>query len=290
MRINELIVENQQIDELSLAGALGSAARGAANVVGGAKGAWAGAKDVYNQQSGRVANVAQRNVQKAGGYKKPAAPASLPQTGQGAGAAADPASLRQQADALNQQADQLEKAAAQPAPAASATPASTPPASTPPAASATPASTPPAASPLSQAERDAHRAAGGKFDNQTGQIIPLPASTPPAAPAGQSLDLDQLKQQNAAKQAAGQADQQLAQQQMKATADANAAKSAEDAQIKAAADAAKAKPGFQQTSADKLAIKAAADKGIKEAKEKKKKLKKKKIVAEFNSKFLGMII
>ncbi len=284
MRINELIVENQQIDELSLAGALGSAARGAANVVGGAKGAWAGAKDVYNQQSGRVANVAQRNVQKAGGYKKPAAPASLPQTGQGAGASADPASLRQQADALNQQADQLEKAAAQPAPAA------TPPASTPPAASATPASTPPAASPLSQAERDAHRAAGGKFDNQTGQIIPLPASTPPAAPAGQSLDLDQLKQQNAAKQAAGQADQQQAQQQMKATADANAATSQQDAAIKAAADAAKAKPAFQQTAADKLAIKAAADKGIKEAKEKKKKLKKMKIVAEFNSNFLGMMI
>ena len=71
MRINELIVESQQIDELSLAGALGSAAKGAANVVGGAKGAWAGAKDVYNQQAGRVANVAQRNVQRAGGYKAP---------------------------------------------------------------------------------------------------------------------------------------------------------------------------------------------------------------------------
>jgi hypothetical protein len=275
MRINELIVENQQIDELSLAGALGSAAKGAANVIGGAKGAWAGAKDVYNQQSGRVANAAQRNVQRAGGYKKSAAPPAT--TGQVAGTSANPASLRQQAAALNQQADQLEKAAARPAPA-----------STPPAASATPTTTPPAASPLSQAERDAHRAAGGKFDNQTGQMIPLPASTPPAAPAGQSLDLDQLKQQNAAKQAAGQADQQQAQQQMKATADANAATSQQDAAIKAAADAAKAKPAFQQTAADKLAIKAAADKGIKEAKE--KKLKKKKIVAEFNSNFLGMMI
>jgi hypothetical protein len=129
MRINELIVENQQMDELSLAGALGSAAKGAANIVGKAKGAWAGAKDVYNQQSGRVANVAQRNVQRAGGYKKPAAstatPASLPQTGQGAGASANPASLRQQAAALNQQADQLEKAAAQPAPAAPTSTAAT---------------------------------------------------------------------------------------------------------------------------------------------------------------------
>ena len=48
--------------------------------------------------------------------------------------------------------------------------------------------------------------------------------------------------------------------------------------IKAAADAAKAKPGFQQTAADKLAIKQAADAGITEAKEKKKL--RKKIVAE----------
>ena len=50
------------------------------------------------------------------------------------------------------------------------------------------------------------------------------------------------------------------------------------AKIKAAADAAKAKPGFQQTAADKLAIKQAADAGITEAKEKKKL--RKKIVAE----------
>ena len=262
MRINELIVESQQIDELSLAGALGSAAKGAANIVGGAKGAWAGAKDVYNQQAGRVANVAQRNVQRAGGYKKPAAspstqstpaPASLPSTGQGTNASVDPASLRQQADALNQQADQLEKAAAQPAPASTA-PTTTAPA---------PASTAPTTT------------------------APAPAAAPPA---GQSLDLDQLKKDREAKQAAGQADQQQAQQQMKATADANAATSQQDAAIKAAADAAKAKPPFQQTAADKLAIKAAADKGIREAKEKKKKLKKKKIVAEFNSNFLGMMI
>ena len=78
---------------------------------------------------------------------------------------------------------------------------------------------------------------------------------------------------------------------MKATADANAATAQQDASIKAAADAAKAKAPFQQTAADKLAIKAAADKGIKEAEEKKKKLKKKKkIVAEFRSNFLGMVI
>jgi hypothetical protein len=290
MRINELIVENQQIDELSLAGALGSAAKGAANIVGGAKGAWAGAKDVYNQQSGRVANVTQRNVQRAGGYKKPAAspatqstsaPASLPQTGQGAGASADPASLRQQADALNQQADQLEKAAAQPAPASTSRTAPT------------------ATQPAVKGNPNNPDDLGFGFDGNTGLpfksqaerdagLAKEKAAASTAAPADQSLDLDQLKQQNAAKQAAGQADQQQAQQQMKATADANAATNQQDAAIKAAADAAKAKPAFQQTASDKLAIKQAADRGIREAKEKKKKLKKKKIVAEFHSNFLGI--
>ena len=93
MRINELIVESQQIDELSLAGALGSAAKGAANVVGRAKGAWAGAKDVYNQRADRVANVAQRNIQKAGGYKAPrVAPTGTAPATQPTGTAPAPAS------------------------------------------------------------------------------------------------------------------------------------------------------------------------------------------------------
>ena len=111
----------------------------------------------------------------------------------------------------------------------------------------------------------------------------LPAGTPPAsaAPQGQSLDLDQLKKDKEAKLAAGQADQQQAQQQMAATQQANAATSQQDAAIKAASDAAKAKPAFQQSASDKLAIKQAADKGIKEAEE----------VAEgFHSNFLGMKI
>ena len=67
------------------------------------------------------------------------------------------------------------------------------------------------------------------------------------------------------KLAKGQADQQQAQQQMAATKQANAATNQQDAAIKAAADAAKAKSGFQQTLADRNAIKAAADKGIREA-------------------------
>jgi hypothetical protein len=52
MRINELIVENQQIDELSLAGVgkgVGNVIRGTSSAVQGAKGAWQGAKDAWNQ-------------------------------------------------------------------------------------------------------------------------------------------------------------------------------------------------------------------------------------------------
>lgn len=133
--------------------------------------------------------------------------------------------------------------------------------------------------------------ASGGSEEPAADTTPAPAPTTPApAPQGQSLDLDQLKKDKEVKQAAGQADQQQAQQQMAATQQANAATSQQDAAIKAAADAAKAKSGFQQTAADKLAIKQAADKGIREAKEKKKKLKKKKLVAEFKSNFLGMVI
>ena len=51
---------------------------------------------------------------------------------------------------------------------------------------------------------------------------------------------------------------------MVATQQANAAKNVQDAQIKTAADAAKAKPAFQQTASDRLAIQSAARKGIKE--------------------------
>jgi hypothetical protein len=57
MRINELIVESNQIDELSLAGAgkaVGNVIRGTSSAIQGAKGAWQGAKDAWNQgkQSG----------------------------------------------------------------------------------------------------------------------------------------------------------------------------------------------------------------------------------------------
>lgn len=113
---------------------------------------------------------------------------------------------------------------------------------------------------------------------------PAPVTTAPAAPAapqGQALDLDQLKKDREAKQAAGVAGQQQAQQQMAATQKANAATSQQDAAIKAAADAAKAKPAFQQSASDKLAIKQAADKGIREAEE---------LAEGFHSNFLGIKI
>ena len=100
------------------------------------------------------------------------------------------------------------------------------------------------------------------------------ASTTATKPAGgQALDLDQLKQQRDQQQAAGQADQQQALQQMKSTADANAAAAADRSSIEKAGKAAAAKPGFQRTASDNLAIKKAKDAGIKI--ESKKSVKKK---------------
>jgi hypothetical protein len=150
------------------------------------------------------------------------------------------------------------------------------------------AATPEKPAPASSVAPAAPGATPGATPAAPGATSPAPGTAP--APQGQGLDLDQLKKDREAKLAAGQADQQKAQQQMAATQQANAATNQQDAAIKAAADAAKAKSGFQQTAADKLAIKAAADKGIREAEEKKKKLKKKKVVAEFKSNFLGMVI
>jgi hypothetical protein len=100
------------------------------------------------------------------------------------------------------------------------------------------------------------------------------ASTTATKPAGgQALDLDQLKQQRDQQQAAGQADQQQALQQMKSTADSNAAAAANRSSIEKAGKAAAAKPGFQRTASDNLAIKKAKEQGIKI--ESKKSVKKK---------------
>jgi len=107
--------------------------------------------------------------------------------------------------------------------------------------------------------------------------IDTPASggsktAPAAAPAAAGTPVAAATTYNFAKAAAdklakGQADQQAALQQVKANTAANTVKSAADGKIKADADAAKAKPGFQQTFADRSAIKTAAARGIRENKQ-----------------------
>ena len=259
MKINELIAESQTVEE-GIGSFLGKAA---GNVAGGLGAAWKDAKQGY------------KTAKDTWDPKDPPGTYSAPTKGAAPAGGPDPAELRQQAAALTQQADQLEKTTAQP----------DAPGYDPQTGVANP-------SMMSQNRAAGKEAAPYGFDPQTGKPNPAPATEPTApatdtataGPAGTTYDAEKAAADKLAK---GQADQQLAQQQMKATADANAAKSAEDAAIKAAADAAKAKPPFQQTASDKLAIKAAADKGIREAKEKKKKLKKKKMVAEFQSNFLG---
>lgn len=52
MRISDIIVESEHLDEISLAGAgraVGNVIRGTSKVVQGAKGAWQGAKDAWDQ-------------------------------------------------------------------------------------------------------------------------------------------------------------------------------------------------------------------------------------------------
>jgi hypothetical protein len=122
---------------------------------------------------------------------------------------------------------------------------------------------------------------GQKFDTETGAPIaqqnPAAANTQPSEqppadtqaaaantqPQDQSLDLNKFKQDQEAAKTAQQADQDVARQQIKATSAANAAASAEREQIAQAAKAAAAKPGFQQTADDKLAMQTAKSKGIK---------------------------
>ena len=289
MRINDIIVDHAPLDE-GIADTVKKVSTGIGNVLGGARGAWDAAKQGFASGRAAVAGSSARG--------------SNPQID----------AIIQSINKLSaQEKKQLYAQLANP----SATVASAAPVAAAPAASATPQATPaPAATPAAPAQEytgpnwdgvtgaplsPKAKAEYEKFSpeqkakiqqniaNQTAAPAPgnQPAATPPAAPQGSTYDPAKAAAEKAAK---GQADQQQAQQQMAATKAANAAKSQQDAAIKAAADAAKAKPGFQQTAADKLAIKTAADKGIREADEKKKKKLKKKVVAEFNSRFLGMMI
>ena len=277
MRINELLNEDQ-IDEISLGKKITAKAarfaQGAGDVIGGTlggiQGAWSRGKQAY-QRGKEVVDPAGNPKTTAptapvGGTSTPPAtdrPYVAPTTSgtntapASTSGAEDPEKLRAQAAELTQKADEIEKQNA-------------------------------AAGDIGidhglGKHGDGHFIQpGDKFDRETGK--PLPGQAAPEQPQGQALDLDQLKKDREAKQAADQAGQQQAQQQMAATQQANTAQSQQDAAIKAAADAAKAKPPFQQTAADKLAIKAAADKGIREE-------DNEEAVAEgFHSNFLGMMI
>jgi hypothetical protein len=69
MHISELLVENEQLDELSLKGigqGIGKVAGALGRGVGNIQGAWQGAKDAYTQNRDRINPVAQRNVSRAG--------------------------------------------------------------------------------------------------------------------------------------------------------------------------------------------------------------------------------
>ena len=260
MRINEIIVE-QQLDEGPLGSAVGAVGRGIGKVIGGV------AKGV-----GAIAGIgagAKRAFQKG----KQASTDVIGGTGQGADAP-------------------VQKAAPAAAPAGGGTSAAQPAASgaaqggAPAAASAQPAAQP-AAQGGAPAAQPAAKPAAGSSDvdaiiQQVDQLQPpekkevLAALQKPAAPAKEEPAAQPAA--NAAAQPAaqsgaeqqpddgltqGQRDQQQAVQQMKTTADANAAASGQRNEVEAAGKAAAAKPGFQRTAADKLAIKQAQDMGVK---------------------------
>ena len=270
MRINEIIVE-QQLDEGPLGSAVGAVGRGIGKVIGGvakgvgaiagigagAKKAFAKGKQASTDVIGGTGQGADAPVQKAA----PAATAAAPAAAPAGGGAAQPA--------------------AQPAAGGAAQ------GGAPAAAPAQPAAQGGAAQPAAQ---PAAKPAAGSGDvdaiiQQVDQLQPpekkevLAALQKPAAPAKEepAAQPGAAAEQPAAEPAAqggaeqqpndgltqGQRDQQQAVQQMKATADANAAASGKNNEAEAAAKAAAAKPGFQRTAADKLAIQKAQEMGIK---------------------------
>ena len=266
MRINEIIVE-QQLDEGPLGSAVGAVGRGIGKVIGGvAKGVGAiagigaGAKRAF--QKGKQASTdviggtgqgADAPVQKAAPAATAAAPAAAP-AGGGASAAQPAASGAAQPAAAPMQGGGASAAQGG-------------------AAAAQPAAKPAAGS----SDVDA-------IIQQVDQLQPpekkevLAALQKPAAPAKEEPAAQPAADANAAAQPAaqsgaeqqpddgltqGQRDQQQAVQQMKTTADANAAASGQRNEVEAAGKAAAAKPGFQRTAADKLAIKQAQDMGVK---------------------------
>lgn len=138
MRINELIVESEQLDELSLAGVgkgVGNVIRGTSSAIQGAKGAWQGTKDAWNQgkQSGTydraraaVAGTPPTQQQPAPAQQGQAAPQPAATTTQAAPAQAAP----QQATAAPTGQQGTSAPAAAPTAAAAAAPVQSAPAAT----------------------------------------------------------------------------------------------------------------------------------------------------------------
>jgi hypothetical protein len=72
MKINELVLTEDQLDELSLKGigqGIGAAAGALGRGAGHIQGAWQGAKDAFTQNKNRIAPAAQRNVAQGGNAK-----------------------------------------------------------------------------------------------------------------------------------------------------------------------------------------------------------------------------
>lgn len=336
MRINEVIVVDPQLDEISAFGAGSGIGKVAGNVVGGVKDFWAGAKQGYQnaragfvtgQGLGTTGTNATTAPQPTGGQAAaqqtaPPAGAAAPAAQAGGQAAAPAAQAAPQAAAQPDELEQLKTTIAKLTPQQKQEVSA---ALQAPAAQQQPKNDVDAVSDQEIAQSTAGRtdaqlaadAAKTNLDprvkaavdaeiqkrkSQKPAAAQQPAAQQPAAPAGTSVDIGQVKQQSAQQAQAAQAGKQTAQQQIAATQAANAEKAKQDAAVKAAKDAAMAKPAFQQTASDKLAIQKAQQMGIREAvsesKQPKKPApkqpakkpspgKKKKVTVEFDSKFLG---
>lgn len=340
MRINEVIVVDPKLDEISAFGAGSGIGKVAGNVVGGVKDFWAGAKQGYQDaRAGFVTGQGAGGAATTSSTTTSTPPASGSQTSQPAGGpAAQQAAPAAGGNApVAQASGQAAAPAAQSAPQAAAKPdeleqlKSTITKLTPQqkqevsAALNAPASQQPKNDVDAVSDQEIAQSTAGRTDAQLAadaaktnldprvkaavdaEIQKRKSQKPaaaqqPAAPAGTSVDIGQVKQQSAQQAQTAQAEKQTAQQQIAATQASNAQKSQQDAAVKAAKDAAMAKPAFQQTASDKLAIQKAQQMGIREAvsesKQPKKPApkqpakkpapgKKKKVMVEFNSKFLG---
>ena len=264
MRINEIIVE-QQLDEGPLGSAVGAVGRGIGKVIGGvAKGVGAiagigaGAKKAF--QKGKQASTdviggtgqgADAPVQKAAPAATAAAPAAAP-AGGGASAAQPAASGAAQPAAAPMQGG---GASAAQGGAAAAQPAAKPAAGS--------SDVDAVIQQVDQLQPPEKKEVLAALQKPAAPAKEEPAAQPAANAAAQPAAQSGAEQQPDDGLTQGQRDQQQAVQQMKTTADANAAASGQRNEVEAAGKAAAAKPGFQRTAADKLAIKQAQDMGVK---------------------------